>query len=266
MQMINCILSIASVVLTVKYMDFAFEKKENGLRRWILFAAGVFIFKKVSRKTLKREPLSKPAEEFEEDMSKMYEMGREINHWRHDMLGQLSVLYCMQKNGKYDEVELYLEKLCTDLKKCPELPQHTGNEAIDAVLMKAVGKCKEKDIHFCYVILGKTWKIDNLELGNLMNNLLNNAIEACEKVSGKKEIELTMRALESGIEIYLENSICESVLGHNPNFISKKKEKQQHGFGMKTIYAIVEKYHGTYQYWEEEKTFCQSVFLDYQER
>ena len=52
----------------------------------------------------------------------VYRVGREINHWRHDMQGELDVLYRMQKNGKYAEVETYMETLCSGLRDYPELP------------------------------------------------------------------------------------------------------------------------------------------------
>ena len=179
------------------------------------------------------------------------------------MLGELGVLYRMQKNGKYEEVVNYMEKLYGDLRNYPELPQATGNEGLDAALMKTIPKCKEKGIHFCYVVMGKSWKIDSLELGNIMDNLLSNGMEACFEVTGKREMDLMVRALDDGLEIYLENSIAESVMAHNPKLISRKKEKERHGFGMESIYRVVEKYEGTYEFWEEEKRFCQSIYLYY---
>ena len=132
--------------------------------------------------------------------------------------------------------------------------------------MKTIPKCREKGIHFCYVVLGKPCKIDNMVLGNLMDNLLSNGMEACFKVNGTKEMELMVRALDTGLEIYLENSIGESVMTHNPGLTSGKPEKEKHGFGMESIYHIVEEYEGTYEYWEEEKTFCQSIYLSYKQK
>ncbi len=193
----------------------------------------------------------------------MYRIGREINHWRHDMSGVLGVLYRMQKSGRYGEVEAYMEKLYIDLKNYPELLQPTGNEGLDAALMKTIPKCSEKDIHFCYVVLGKPWQIDSIELGRLIDNLLSNGMEACFRVIGEKELELRVRALKGGLEIYLENSIEESVVEHNPKLVSHKKEKERHGFGMESIYRIVKEYEGIYEYWEEEKRFCQCIYLNY---
>ncbi len=202
-----------------------------------------------------------------EGLMDMYRVGREINHWRHDMQGKLDVLYRMQKSGKYAEVEAYMEKLCSGLRNYLELPQPTGNEGLDAALIKMIPKCKERGIHFCYVILGKPERIDSIVLGDILDNLLCNGMEACQNLSGPREMELVIRGRMDGLAICLENSIGESVLEKNPCFVSHKREKERHGFGMESISRIVEEYEGTYEYWEEKKEedsrFCQRFYLNY---
>lgn len=202
-----------------------------------------------------------------EGLMDIYRVSREINHWRHDMQGEMEVLYRMQKNGKYAEVETYLEKLYSELRDYPELPQPTGNEGLDATLMKMIPKCREKGIHFSYVILGKPGRIDSIVLGNLMDNLLSNGLEACQKLADTKEMDLVVRSQGEWLEICLENSIGESVLKDNEKLVSHKQEKERHGFGMESIGRIVEEYDGTYKYWEERKgegnRFCQCIYLRY---
>ena len=201
----------------------------------------------------------------------VYRVGREINHWRHDMQGELDVLYRMQKNGKYAEVETYMETymetLCSGLRDYPELPQPTGNEGLDAALIKMIPKCRERGIHFCHVIIGKPDQIGSIALGNILDNLLSNGVEACQNLSGAREMELIIYTRMDGLEIYLENSIGESVLENNPQLTSCKQEKEQHGFGMESIFRIVEKHEGTYEYWEEAgeagNKFCQRIYLNY---
>lgn len=277
----NWIVAGAFMLMTLLAMGlFCLEVGELGRseRQWLTIGilvdeTGIVVFLveiyhrlgKYQQEELEKQYREKREEERKEGLLDMYRVGREINHWRHDMQGALGVLYRMQKNGKYEEVENYMEKLYGDLKNYPELPQDTGNEGLDAALMKTIPKCREKGIHFCYVVLGKPWEIDSMVLGNLMDNLLSNGMEACFKVNGTKEMELMVRSLDTGLEIYLENSIEESVMAHNPKLTSCKPEKEKHGFGMESIYHIVEEYEGTYEYWEEEKAFCQRIYLSYKQ-
>lgn len=176
-------------------------------------------------------------------------------------------MYRMQKNGKYAEVETYVETLCSGLRDYPELPQPTGNEGLDAALIKMIPKCRERGIHFCHVIIGKPDQIGSIALGNILDNLLSNGVEACQNLSGAREMELIIYTRMDGLEIYLENSIGESVLENNPQLTSCKQEKEQHGFGMESIFRIVEKHEGTYEYWEEAgeagNKFCQRIYLNY---
>ncbi len=191
------------------------------------------------KEKLEKQYRQEREEERRESLQDLYRVSREINHWRHDMLGELGVLYRMQKNGKYGEVEAYMEKLYGSLKGYPELPQPTGNEGLDAALMKTIPKCKEKHIHFSYVVLGRVEWLDSLILGNLMNNLLDNGVEACMSLSGERELELVIRQMKDGLEILLENSMEGSVLEDNPRLESRKKEKERHGFGMESIRQII---------------------------
>ena len=200
-----------------------------------------------------------------ENMLDLYRIGREINHWRHDILGSLGVLYRMQRNGKYGEVEGYLEKMYGDLQNYPELPQPTGNEGLDAALVRAVPRCRERGIRFSYVVLGKPEGINCIELGILLDNLISNGIEACLAPGALKEIDLVLQNHESGLEIMQENGIGESVLENNPGFKSGKENAERHGYGMESIYRTVKRYGGEYECWEEEQRFCQRIFLNHRE-
>lgn len=196
-----------------------------------------------------------------DNMMDIYQIGRKINHWRHDMNGKLEVLYQLQNKGCYQKVEKNIEQLCEELKQYPELPQETGNEGLNVALMKAIVRCKDEGIRFCYVVLGKADKIDSIDMGNLMWNLFSNGIEACKKVQNGPIMEVVVRDGDEETEIRLENSVQESVLRENPDLQCKKAHEEKHGFGMETIYMLVEKYHGDYCCWEEEDRFIQEIYL-----
>lgn len=196
-----------------------------------------------------------------ENLMDIYRIGREINHWRHDMNEKLEVLYRLQSKGRYQEVEKNMEQLCEELKRYPELPQETGNEGLNVALMKTIVRCKDEEIKFSYVILGKIDKINSIDMGTLMWNLFSNGIEACQRVQNGRFMDVVVRDIQGETEIYLENSVQESVLNQNPNLLSGKDQKEKHGFGMETIYALVEKYYGEYSCWEEENRFIQEIYL-----
>lgn len=196
-----------------------------------------------------------------ESTQKFYRMGQEINHQRHDMGGRLDVLHGLLKKEKYSEAQGYIENLREDLSKYPELPKETGNEGLDAALMKAKQECSVKGIRFHYVIFGRPEKIDHMDMAILLYNLFSNGIEACAEVEGEKELLLEVREQKGETELQIENTIAYSVFKENPKMESRKPEKDRHGFGMESIRRIIEKYHGDYVCREEEDCFIQVIRL-----
>lgn len=197
----------------------------------------------------------------EEQVRDLYRIGRDVNHLRHDMDGKLDVLYRLVEKGNYGELSGYIKEMGAKLGECPELPSDTGNEGVNAVLMKMVPECREKRIAFRYVVLGHINDMDSMDMGNLLYNLLSNAVEAAEKKADEKEVELIIRREGKEIELRLENSTVGSVLEENPGLQSRKKEPEHHGFGMASIKGIIETYHGEYSCWEEPQRFFQKIIL-----
>lgn len=237
----------------------------------VLFLAGMYHrLGRYQREKMEEQHRREREQERLEGLMDLYRVGREINHWRHDMQSELEVLYRLQKNKKYAQVEARMEKLCDGLGDYPDMPQPTGNEGLDAALLKMIPKCREKGIRFRYIILGKPSQIDSITFGNLMNNLLSNGMEACQELTDEREIELIVQTGADGVEISLENSIGESVLKKNPQLQSGKRDRTRHGFGMESISRIVEEHDGTYECWEEENKgknrFFQRIYLRYEKK
>lgn len=220
------------------------------------------------RTKLQQEYLTKEEKRRKEELEILYRIGREINRWRHDITGEMRGLYemmegeNMEDKEKMNEVKSYIERVDQSIRNYPELPQKTENEGLNAALIKAVPKCKEEGIDFYYQIIGEVGQIEKMDMGKLMNNLLDNGIEACMEAADERKLFLWIRGgLDGVLEIQLENSIKESVLENNLKMTSTKSETFYHGFGMENILEIVEKYHGDYMNWEEDGMFFQYLLF-----
>ena len=55
--------------------------------------------------------------------------------------------------------------------------------------------------------------------------------------------------------------LISQVLKKNKELKSDKKDRGEHGYGMKTIKEIVEKYEGLMDIWEEAGKFCIGIVL-----
>ena len=87
--------------------------------------------------------------------------------------------------------------------------------------------------------------LEMVDITSLMGNVLQNAMEAAAKASVPKiRVELVEHKRE--IFIVVSNSIMDKISAKNGLLLTSKKDKENHGFGMKNIAATVEKYHGEY--------------------
>ena len=97
---------------------------------------------------------------------------------------------------------------------------------------------------------------------NLLGNMLDNAIEAAQECkTEKRSIELNISSLSNRLIVIVRNSINHTILSENPNLVTSKHDKSEHGYGIKTIKSITEKYDGTIDFFEENLTFVFRVEL-----
>lgn len=102
------------------------------------------------------------------------------------------------------------------------------------------------------------------EICSLFGNLIDNAIEASKKLkTEEKKIYITIEKKKQMIYIEVKNSIKEEPIKRNNKFITSKEDKNLHGYGLKSVQRIVEKYDGIIKYETENKIFTTSLsFFD----
>lgn len=83
-------------------------------------------------------------------------------------------------------------------------------------------------------------------------------MEAAEKAELRK-VQLEMYEEKGMYYIDIINTVNASVLHHNPKLQSTKKDKQQHGIGLKSVRHIVKQLEGSLQMFEEDDAFHSCV-------
>ena len=102
--------------------------------------------------------------------------------------------------------------------------------------------------------------ISDLDLCVILGNLLDNAVEAEEKAS-IKEICARVKNAFGIIYIYVENYICCSVLENGGVEISSKESPYEHGYGLKSVRELVEKYNGNIRISEKGHHFIVEIMI-----
>lgn len=144
---------------------------------------------------------------------------------------------------------------------------HTGNLVIDALMSNAANTAGEEHIKFqsdIRIVKDKI-NIERYDLCVVLGNLLDNAIEACRKVTDYKEryTETTIVTTDTALIIRVENSAQPQNLVEYG--YTDKKDKGRHGYGLQNIRGVADQYGGTFHFEYRNTSFEASVILPFKD-
>lgn len=138
----------------------------------------------------------------------------------------------------------------------------TGNEALNVAIRKKNAQCNQLDICFTSLIDGR--KLDFLlphEIYSLFGNALENAINAVKDLPEEKRIiSLTETGCKNFVNIRLENYTSGDIVFADGLPVTKKDIKY-HGYGMKSMKYIVEKYGGLLRAYVKGEVFVLEILF-----
>lgn len=141
----------------------------------------------------------------------------------------------------------------------------TGNPVTDVILNRKGQICAQEGIILDGDLLYPSGLgIEAFDLGILLNNALDNAIEACRCVSGDRKRTVRIRGYMKSRMFFLvvENTCLEQAIRtQNGELQTTKMNTSLHGFGMNNMRNCVEKYYGTIQYEVRDGMFILTIML-----
>lgn len=239
------LLCIASILLGASMLGKL--KEEHEKRRWW-------------------EMYQSQTEELREHVRDMEDAYRQIRGMKHDMkhyIADINALLAQMERGDEragEEVRHYINSIQGALDEADETCR-TNHPVTDVILGRYIRLAKQKGIaisaNFLYP---KAGGFDAFDLGVILHNALENAVEACEKESGQKEILLDSRKKGNMLLISVENSFGGTVKWEGGWPVSEK-EASGHGLGLVNIRSCAEKYFGRVTVRAERHRFYLTVML-----
>lgn len=167
----------------------------------------------------------------------------------HDVKNHFIVLKKYEKEKEWEKLHNYLDEISRGFLG-NSVENWTGNRVIDLILNQKKAEAEKKQIEInIHTETVVKMPISDSEIISLFGNLLDNAIEACEKIKeGKRWISVRIEKQNSLIFIEIMNSIAEPPLQKNGKLISRKADGEMHGYGLKSVRYIVDKYEGVFSY------------------
>lgn len=184
---------------------------------------------------------------------KQYELSKDsierVNIKCHDLRHQIRQF---RQAGQLDEAAVReMEAAIDDY----DAKVETGNTALDVILTEKRSLCAEKGIGFTCMADGRglAW-VEPADLYALFGNALDNAIEAAEGLrdEAKKQIALTVRQVGEFSSVHLQNYTDRQLVMADGLPLTSKEDKYNHGFGVRSMQRLVEKYSGELIFQQED--------------
>lgn len=197
---------------------------------------------------------------WEEDR-KQFELNKKtielINIKTHDLKHKLTAQNGQLPQEEIDSIKETIRIFDSDMK--------TGNEALDVLLTQNSLHCSQEGILLIYAGNGVDLGFMNvMDVYSLFGNAVSNAIEAVRQVEDpeKRIIHIVSERLGDVINIQITNFYSNTI--HFEDGIpqtSKTEEPGYHGFGMKSMRLMAEKYGGQIAAKADGEVFVLNIYL-----
>ncbi|MBP1534614.1 MAG: ATP-binding protein [Ruminococcus sp.] len=195
------------------------------------------------------------------------ESQEETRAFRHDMRNNLNLLASLMKEHDYEAAEQYIADLAGGLAELsPRIV--TGDDMLDSLISSKLADFDRQGIELTVkgvIEGGLDWK--PIDICAVFANAIDNAAAACKEVPEgmDKYIRLSFRKTELQRVMTITNSTagkvdCAKLMSGEGRYTTKK-DKSQHGFGLRNIRRTVERYGGVMQISSEENEFRMTIVL-----
>ena len=187
-----------------------------------------------------------------------------IRGLKHEMRGHLTNIKGLAQSGKYESLTDYIAKMDESMSGF-ELTLQTGNPVTDVIVNEIRRRCLDQGIRFQVEFhYPDPGAYDAFDVGIILQNLLQNAVEACEKVGeDERFIVLTGKRKGRFFLIEVKNSFMgEVVFGQDGLPVTTKQEDApMHGIGLANVRREAEKYMGELELKAVQQEFSATVLL-----
>lgn len=238
--------------LTEQFSGLLHSGYYNGLLYWITlwlsftaaFISAYGVLRSFTERKLEAQNLLLKNEMIAGNYQMLKEQMKESSRRRHEILHRLTALECLVQKQDYTGAK---EQLATILKEqgSREPFTFTRNQTVNTILQYAAWKAKQQSIVFQTSIrLPEELPIPEDDLCMLLMNMLDNALEANEKLSeaDNRWISIHLKIVRDYLAIKCENAFDGKLKRTPDGKFSTTKEGSAHGFGIRQMEEIAEKY------------------------
>lgn len=201
----------------------------------------------------------------QERMEEVEQFYHGIRQMKHEMKNHLTNIKGLVRNGSYGDIEQYIDQMDESMNVF-ELTIKTGNAVTDVIVNDKQKAAEKQGIQFqSEFSYPKSDGYNAYDIGVIINNLLQNALEACEKMAeGKRYIYLSGRQKKKFYVINVKNLFEGEVTFDtktNLPLSTKEKDISLHGIGLSNVKREADKYMGDVDIRAKKNEFSVTVLL-----
>ncbi len=206
----------------------------------------------------------KQIEAMQERIAEVEQFYEAIGRVRHEMRNHITNIKGLAESENYGEMEQYIARMDASLSAL-DLKVKTGNPVTDVIINDRCKRASALQIDFeSDFVYPKDCGYDAFDIGIIVSNLLQNAIEACEAQQNKRYISIKSRCRKRFFFIEVRNSFYgELTLDENTKLpVSIKQDtKSVHGIGLQNVREQALKYMGDMDIKVKHNEFIITVML-----
>lgn len=216
----------------------------TGIAVTIFFVLEIALEKwKKSKREREREILEQEICMYENQFEMIRQSQINTRSLKHDMKHHLKMLSDLVSSGDKDAALKYLSDMGVFMENS-EVFVSSGNERIDSILNYMIGKAKRAGIHITWKIqIPEQMEISTFDINVILSNLLDNALNALSDIPDPT-LEILMKYDRGVLWINIQNNYRHKQSALH-DIHSVFEPENEHGYGLKNIQRIVEKYHGS---------------------
>ena len=184
----------------------------------------------------------------------------EIRMLRHDSKHYYLMILSKLENDSVEESKRFINEIL-DKQEFSKQEVFISNSVINYIVNEKKELCSRDNIAFDISVIGSIQEKDSNNVGVIISNLLDNAIEASRREE-EKHIVMNLEVQRGLYNISVKNKISQSVLSNNPKLISRKGNPSMHGLGLNSVKYMANKMNGAVSITEENGYFQVQVQLE----
>lgn len=259
---IVCVLCLFMVIMLVTFAQTPYLPIAimTALLVMVLIALCAGLFRdqlRVQQERLRLEFLEKQSADQIAHYTALYQNAQDIHKIRHDMKNFVIAAQGYLQGQDYDELKAHLDGLLGEIQ--PPALTDTGNPLLDAVV--TAKRAAAPDIDFRMSLMPLAYQhIDPMDVAQVLAAALDNAIEGCAGVPAPY-IDLRIARHAQFVTVTVANPTAHRPQIRHGRLVTRKEHPEQHGYGVRGMQKIADKYQGHLKWRFDGTVFHLSVLL-----